>query len=81
MSKHGQTVEGVFNYGGTAIDHNRDTKFTGKLTGNVFSAEAVPTWPRSPSANWTFTIAEDGKSMTGTFLATRPTNLTLKKVK
>ncbi len=77
----GVDVEGVFHYGGTLKYHNRDTKFTGKLKGNVFSAEGVPTISGAPSANWTFTIAENGKSMTGTFYATNSTTLTLNKGK
>ncbi len=75
----GEEVEGVFNYGGTATYHNRDLKFTGKLKGKVFTLENVPTIPGAPPANWTITIAEGGKSMSGTFYATAFSNLTLNK--
>ena len=77
----GEDVEGVFHYGGTAPYHNRDLMFRGALKGNVFTAERVHTIAGSPQASWTFTIAEDGKSMNGSFFATSLTNLKLTKRK
>ena len=76
----GERVEGVFYYSGPAPYHNQWTKFVGKLEGTVFSAESVAQ-VHGPPAQWKFTIDESGRTMSGTFYATRSISLTLKKVK